>query len=135
MFLHTSSMPFAKKIFMMTERLVFANRRRGRIVWQAGAFPLGPSRNQLGEVGVCLSHFAKRENVPYHVRRNNGVDSERFLEYVVENGIKKMEFYMLHGVTVVIALRFVKKDFVRRYCCQMIFPTHRPRWALPIPYR
>ena len=133
MLLHALYTPFAIKIFMMETARVVTSRTRRR-VWQAGEFPVGPSRRQLREVRLCLSHFARQETAPYILRGNNGNNTARFVDFVNEDDQQYFNFVMLYGVTVVIRMRFVKTDFIRRYCNRNLFPAQRDRRALPIPY-
>ena len=133
MLLHALYTPFHLKILIMEQAIVITSRRRRR-VWQAGDFPVGPSRRQLREVHLCLSHFARQETAPYILRGNDGNNTEREVEYVKEDGVPKFHFLMLYGVTVLIGTRYVKREFLRRFCTRNLFPTQRGRRALPIPY-
>lgn len=133
MLLHALYTPFAIKILMMEQAEAVTIRRRRR-VWQAGEFPLGPSRRQLREVRLCLSHFARQETAPYILRENNGNNTERFVEFFNEDDQQNFKFVMLYGVTLVIRMRYVKRGFIRRFCNRNLFPAQRDRRALPIPY-
>ena len=133
MLVHALYTPFGKKILMMEQVMFLTSRRRSR-VWQAGEFPVGPSRRQLREVSLCLSHFARQETVPYVLRANNANNTDREVYYVKQDGVTKFHFLMLYGVSVVIPTRYLKRDFVRRFCNRNLFPTQRDRRALPIQY-
>ena len=66
--------------------------------------------------------------------QNKDVESRRLVQYVEDGKHKLIVFYMLYKVTITMRVKYVKKDFLRRYCTRMMFPIDYPRWALPIRY-
>ena len=98
--------------------MVVSNVRRRRS-WPVGDFPMGPTRLQLREVRNCLEYFARSEHIPFRIRRHNGANIQRSIEYIT-HPVKRMDFFMFHGIVVSIKLRYLDRVFLQRYCYEVL---------------
>ena len=115
-------------LFTFVTKMVIQRSRR-RQSWPIGDFPMGPSRAQLREVRRCLEYFARSENVPYRIRRHDSADEHRTLDYVTPP-VRRIDFFMLHGIVVSIKLQYLSRSFLNRYCLEVL--VHRR--SLPLRF-
>ena len=93
---------------------------RSYATFTPGAFPVGPTSDQIREVRRCLLRVCGSTNVPHRFMRVSCSRLRRRVNCIVEYGTPQVEF-LLKSVTVVVNLEDIKPDIAKRISRNRLF--------------